>query len=69
MTNSKLLEEKIKQAGLKKAFIAKSLGITPYGFFNKLQNVTEFKAGEIKQLCVLLNIETFDELKAIFFTE
>ena len=36
MTNSKLLEDKIKQTGLKKAFIAKSLGITPYGFLNKL---------------------------------
>lgn len=67
MTNEKLLREHIKKSGLKIAFIAAQLGITPQGFYLKLNNTNEFKAGEIKKLCDILRISELSEKEAIFF--
>ena len=67
MTNTELLEEKIVQSGLKKSYIAKSIGLSPYGLTLKIQNVNEFKASEIEKLCFLLGIDDLEERSAIFF--
>lgn len=67
MTNTELLEEKILKSGLKKSYIAKVIGLTPYGLTLKVRNANEFKASEIEKLCNLLGITDLEERCAIFF--
>ncbi len=67
MTNTQLLREKIAESGLKQSFIAEKLNLSSYGFANKVNNVTEFKAGEIQALCQILKITSLKEKDAIFF--
>lgn len=67
MTNTKLLNEKIIQSGLKKKFIAGKLGLSTYGLQRKVENVTEFKASEIYTLCDVLDIKVAAEKEKIFF--
>ena len=67
MTNTKALEEKIEQSGLKKNFIAKTIGLSPYGLAKKINNETEFKTSEIEKLCKILNIASLTEKDRIFF--
>lgn len=67
MTDTKKLKVIIKESGLKYDYIAKKLGLTYQGLKNKIENVREFKASEMVQLCNILNIsERKDE---IFFAE
>ena len=66
MTNATLLNKYIDKSGYKRAFIAKALGITAYGFALKINNKSEFKASEMTILCELLNISAEDK-EAIFF--
>ena len=66
MTNTTLLNEYIDKSGYKRAFVAKALGITAYGFALKINNKSEFKASEMTILCELLNISAEDK-EAIFF--
>lgn len=66
MTNTQELRRKIKENGYKYAFVAGYLGLTAYGFQRKVCNVSQFKAGEIQKLCVLLKL-TEKERTAIFF--
>ena len=67
MTNTKLLENRIKISGLKKSFIAESMGLTPYGLAKKINNATEFKTSEVAELCKILNITSLRERDDIFF--
>ncbi len=67
MTDTKLLKAKIKDKGMKQGYIAERLGLTSYGFANKLNNKTEFKSTEIKTLCELLGITSLREKETIFF--
>lgn len=69
MTDTKLLTCKIDESGLKRAFIAEKLGLSPYGLSKKINNESEFKGSEIKLLCQILNIKTLKEKEAIFFAE
>ena len=67
MTNTVLLEEKIVKSGLKKSYIAKEIGLSPYGLTLKIRNINEFKASEIEKMCILLGIDNLEERCAIFF--
>ena len=67
MTNTTLLEAKITESGLKKSYIAKSIGLTPYGLTLKIRNINEFKASEIDKICILLGIDSPEERCDIFF--
>lgn len=67
MTNTALLEHKIIKSGLKKSYIAKAIGLSPYGLTLKIRNINEFKASEIEKLCILLGIDDLEERCAIFF--
>lgn len=67
MTNTQLLEKKIKQSGLKKSFIAKKIGVSPGTFSKLLQNKLDLKASQIVLLCEVLEIRDDAEIKAIFF--
>lgn len=68
MTDSAALRGLIKESGLKYQFIAKKLGIAPYSLTKKIDNVTEFKAGEIVGLCDILHISDHLDRLRLFFT-
>ena len=67
MTNTKLLEQKIEESGLKKCYLAEKLGLSPAGFRNCVTNKAEFKASHIRALCAELGVTTLEEKEAIFF--
>lgn len=66
MTNSDLFREAVAKAGIKYKFLAKSLGITPYGLQKKIDNQSEFKASEIYTASEILNLSEQDR-NSIFF--
>lgn len=67
MTNTELLEKKIKESGKKKVYLAKKIGLTYAGFRNCCLNKADFKASQIKILCEELNISSLKEQQEIFF--
>lgn len=69
MTNTKLLEDKIRQSGLKKGYLAERLGISRTTLCTLLRNESEFKTSQIKILCDVLDIKDDETMKAIFFAE
>lgn len=68
MTNTDLLREKITESGMTITHIARAIGITREGFYNKLNNKTEFNAPEIEGLKNLLRL-TREERDNIFFAK
>ena len=64
MTDTIELEIAIKRSGLTKREVAKRLGLSEMGFYQKLNNVTEFKASEIEALIKMLSIK---DIGKIFF--
>ena len=69
MTNTALLEKAIQDSGLKKAYLAEKIGLTPAGFRNCVTNRAEFKASQINALCEMLGIVDLERKEAIFFTD
>lgn len=67
MVDSVLLDEKIKQSGLKVNYIADTLGISRAGFDKKRNNKTPFRKSEIYVICDLLKIYDSDDKMRIFF--
>ena len=67
MVDSKLLNQKIEESGLKKTYLASQIGITRAGFYKKLNNLSEFTTGEVASLCKLLSITNLSEKESIFF--
>lgn len=68
LTDTKALQKRINESGLKQEFIANKLGLSSYGFAKKKNNETEFKPSEIDVLCKILHIDTLEERFAIFFS-
>jgi len=69
VTNTKKLEQRIQQSGLKKSYIAKVLGIDPKTLKNKINGRTEFKESEMDAMWKLLGIADPAEKIAIFFAQ
>lgn len=69
MTNSEKLIQRIQQSGLKKSYIAKTLGIDPKTLKNKINGETEFKESEMNAMWKLLGITDPAEKIAIFFAQ
>lgn len=69
MTNVSLLEEKIRNSGFKKTFIAEKLGISRATLSALLSNKAEFKASQISTICTILGIHDDAEIRAIFFAD
>lgn len=67
MTNTELLEDKIKESGKKISYLAKKCGLSYAGFRNCVTNKAEFRASHIETLCVELKITSLKERQAIFF--
>ena len=68
MTNTKLLEEKIKESGKKISYLAEKVGLSYAGFRNCVTNKAEFKATHIDILCRELSIDLKD-MRTIFFAK
>lgn len=69
MNNTTLLENKIRESGKKKRYLAEKIGLSYAGFRNCVINKAEFKASQIEQLCEELNITSLKERQDIFFAK
>lgn len=69
MTNTELLKNAIRKAGLMKAAIMKALTIKSYSTLRgKINNEIPFTAGEIMILCELLHLDN-EQREQIFFAK
>ena len=66
MTNTELLKNAIKQAGVTMTFIADTIGISRHSLYSKIENDTEFKASEIVKIAEVLHLSDA-ERDSIFF--
>lgn len=67
MTNTELLAKKVKENGLRTAFIADKLGISRAGWYRKLKGKSPFTAEQIQIMCEILHITSLREKEDIFF--
>lgn len=67
MTNTEELERLISESGLKKQYIARSLGLSRQGLDNKIKNRSEFTTSQVNVLCFLLNIKSLKQKECVFF--
>lgn len=67
VTDTLKLVMAIKKAGLTQNEVAKRLGLSVMGFYQKMNNITEFKASEIAELYNLLSLQSLEEQQQIFF--
>ena len=58
-----LLEQKIVESGYRREFIAEKLGLTRFGFRDKINNPDRWKVSEVRELVKLLNISKADSRK------
>lgn len=65
MVNTQLLEQKIIDSGVTKAFIARKLDISPSGLWKKIHNKSSFRLPEVNTLCDILRVGN-DERCSIF---
>lgn len=63
------LKNAIKKSGYRMDFLAKSLGLSYQGFYNKLNAESDFKISEIKCLCDLLKLNNLEMCKIFFDKE
>ena len=66
MDRDKLVQA-IDRSGYRREFIAKKVGLSPYGLAKKINGHNEFKVGEAKELSKLLGL-TDQEAVAIFLS-
>ena len=66
MFNSLMLEIAITRSQISKRDLAKKLGISEQGLYNKLNGISEFKASEIRALSDELSLLSFS-VRPMFF--
>lgn len=69
MTDTKALEARIEKSGLKLKYVAKKMGISYASLRYKMDNVREFTATEIYQLCEIVGITDLKEKYKLFFCQ
>ena len=67
MVNTAILEDKIKQSGKKKEFLAQQCGITRQSLTSKIRNDSPFTVDQVASLCRELSITSLSEKDKIFF--
>lgn len=67
MTDKLEFDYAIKRAGLTREKVAKVLNVSEATLSDRVNNKSIFRSNEIGKLMDLLNIESIDELKRIFF--
>ena len=65
MINSEMLQQEIKESGLKLSFIAEKSGMSLMSLNRKINGETEFKVSEIIKISEILRLS--DELKVKIF--
>lgn len=68
MFNSLMLEIAITRSQISKRDLAKKLGISEQGLYNKLNGISEFKASEIRALSDELSLSS-QEREEFFFAK
>lgn len=66
MTNTDLLKKKMKDNSLTIKMLAKQIGLSITGLFNKIHGKREFTVSEMLAICDSLSL-TYDEREKIFF--
>lgn len=67
MTNTEMLQDAIRESGLKNNAIMKQMNIKAYETLRaKIENRREFTASEITQLCEILHLDN-EQREDIFF--
>ena len=66
VTNTLEFEIAMKRVGITKREVAKRLGISEMGLYQKINNITEFKASEISKLYDVFNLQTLDDQQNFF---
>jgi predicted transcriptional regulator len=66
MTNTLLLEMYIRRAGITNRDLAKVVGLSQTGFYDKLKGTTEFRQSEIKIITDHIGL-TNEERDSVFF--
>ena len=69
MTNWELLERKINESGLRRAFIYEKVGISRSGWNHKKKTKGNFSTTQITALCDVLRIKKLSEKEEIFFAK
>ena len=69
MVNTKVLNQRIAESGLKRNYIADQLGISRYAFYLKTNGKNDFTTSEVKVLCNVLGITRLTEKEDIFFAD
>lgn len=64
--DKELLDKKIRESGLKTSFIIKNLGLSPNGYYKKVNGNTPFRIPEVFVLCKLLSISNEESLKIFY---
>ena len=67
MVNTEILEDKIKQSGKKREYLAQQCGITRQSLTSKIKNDSQFTVDQVASLCRELNITSLSEKERIFF--
>ena len=67
VTNTLEFEMAMKRAGVTKREVAKRLGLSEMGLYQKINNITEFKASEISKLYDIFDLQTLEDQQRIFF--
>lgn len=67
LVNTQLLEEKIKESGKTKTYLAGKIGISIQSLRLKIKNEYEFYSSEVNCLCEELNITRLKDKEEIFF--
>ncbi len=66
MVNSNMLKKKIDDSGMKIKYVAVQIGLTPAGFYKKINNESEFKVSEVVAITRVLGLSS-NERDEIFF--
>jgi len=67
VVDTQYLEEKIRESGKKKEYLAKQCGITRQSLSSKVRNDSQFTVDQVSVLCKELNITKLSEKDRIFF--
>lgn len=69
MTDWDLLEKKIDESGLRRAYVYERVGITRSGWNHKKKSNGNFSTPQITALCDVLRITRLSEKEQIFFAK
>ena len=67
MTNTAMLQGKMREKGFTIASLSEKLGLSRTGLFNKIHNIAEFLISEVQMIATILELSD-EDIQLIFFT-